>query len=236
MKQKELNLVEILKDKSKDTPVWSPIFGEGLLKEVNHVDITIETREHVEWYFAPNGHVRSYPEVGELLIFPSEKMRDWEKYQWKKGDILYNSDARMYAMFDGWTNDDYTEFNTTYNYYGAPDVYFGEEEVCDTESFEKCDDATVNIVICKLEKHYGGKFNHETMEVENVHDFKPFDMVLVRDKTMDIWRAAFFEKFTANAERPYTIIGDVDFRFCIPYEGNEKLLYTNLDKNYKKAK
>lgn len=238
MEKKELNLVEILRDKPKDTPVWSPIFGEGLLKEICDDCILVETRKKSEWHFAVNGHTYSYPDAGELMLFPSEYMRDWEKYQWKKGDILYTSDARMYAMFDGWVGKDYTEFNTTYNYYDAPDEYFGAEEVCDTKSFEKINDATAKIVIGRLEKHFNGKYNPETMKIETLEpEFKPFDKVLVRGTKIHKWAINLFSHYNEDKhEQLYVCIDGVDYPYCIPYEGNEELLGTNMNQTNRKEK
>lgn len=69
----------------------------------------------------------------------------------------------MYAVFECWANDDYTEFNTTINYY--KDHTFGEAEVCDTECFVKANDEQKTLFIAAAEKHYGGKYNPETLQV-----------------------------------------------------------------------
>ena len=104
--------------------------------------------------------------------------------------MVYNPNGEMLAIFEGWVNDDYTEFNTTINYY--KDHTFGKEEVCDTECFVKANDEQKTLFIAEAEKYYNGKYNPETLQVETVKVIepkcllKPFDKVLVRDSDAGI--------------------------------------------------
>jgi len=157
-------------------------------------------------------------------------MRCWDKF-FKRGDIVYNPNSKMYAVFECWANDDYTEFNTTINYY--KDQTFGEEEVCDTECFVKASDGQKTLFIAAVEKHYGGKYNPETLQVESVKvvkpkcPFKPFDKVLVRDSEDSVWKAGYFSNYDEDDESlPYICVGSL-YKLCIPYEGNEHLLGTD---------
>lgn len=157
-------------------------------------------------------------------------MRCWDKF-FKRGDIVYNPNSKMLAIFDGWVNDDYTEFNTTINYY--KNHTFGEEEVCDTECFVKASDGQKTLFIAAVEKHYGGKYNPETLQVESVKvvepkcPFKPFDKVLVRDSEDSVWKAGYFSNYDEDDESfPYICVGSI-YKLCIPYEGNEHLLGTD---------
>lgn len=57
-------------------------------------------------------------------------------------------------------------------------------------------------------------------------DFKPFDRVLARDDIEDEWHIDFFEKYD-DEQDPYGNICLLShWRYCIPYEGNERLLGT----------
>lgn len=56
-----------------------------------------------------------------------------------------------------------------------------------------------------------------------ITQFKPFDKVLVRDSSYEMWKCDFFEQQIKNCAR--CIRGT--WNFCIPYEGNENLVGTN---------
>lgn len=157
-------------------------------------------------------------------------MRCWDKF-FKRGDVVRNPHNEMIAVFDGWANDDYTEFNTTINYY--KDHTFGEEEVCDTECFVKANDEQKALFIAAAEKHCGSKCNPETLQVEPVKvvepkcPFKPFDKVLVRDYKDEVWKADYFSLYEWDDKiAPYVCVGSY-FRQCIHYEGSEHLLGTD---------
>ena len=82
----------------------------------------------------------------------------------------------MYAIFEGWANDDYTKFNSTICVY-VFDASFDEEVVCDTDCFVKAREGERVAFIANAEKHYKGKYNPDTLQVEPVKPtcpFKPF--------------------------------------------------------------
>ena len=169
-------------------------------------------------------------EDAECLLFPSVKMRDWSKF-FKHGDIVYNPHSQMYAVFECWANDDYAEFNTTINHY--KDNTFGKEEVCDTECFVKANDEQKALFIAAAEKHYGGKYNPETLQVEPVKvskpvcPFEPFQKVLVRDNCDDKWKADYFSHYNGdNCLFSYCCVGG-SYKECVAYKGNEHLLGTD---------
>ena len=136
----------------------------------------------------------------------------------------------MYAVFECWANDDYTEFNTTINHY--KDNTFGKEEVCDTECFVKANDEQKALFIAAAEKYYGGKYNPETLQVDPVKVskpvclFEPFQKVLVRDFCDEKWKADYFLHYNEDdCLFLYRCVGD-SYKVCIAYEGNEHLLGT----------
>lgn len=231
----KINIAEILRDMPEGTKLYSPLFGEVEFKEVVFGDVfPIKVLP-----IAPNFPTESFTENGffyddiedaEVLLLPSREMRDWSKL-FKRGDIVYNPNSKMLAIFDGWVNDDYTEFNTTINYY--KDHTFGEEEVCDTECFVKTNDEQKTLFIAAAEKHYGGKYNPETLQVEPVKvaepkcSFKPFDKVLVRYNEDSVWRCEFFSNYnTFNKRYLYVCLSGV-YKYCIHYDGNQHLLGTD---------
>lgn len=233
--ENKINIAEILRDMPKGTKLYSPLFGKCECIEVvnSKYPIVIKAQSAngaATEDFSGNGRFIDGLEDAECLLFPSAKMRNWSKF-FKRGDIVYNPHSQMYAVFECWANDDYTEFNTTTNYH--KDHTFGEEEVCDTECFVKANDEQKTLFIAAAEKHYSGKYNPKTLQVEPVKvvepkcPFKPFDKVLVRDNEDDVWKAGYFSNYDEdNVSLPYICVGSL-YKLCIPYEGNEYLLSTN---------
>lgn len=155
-------------------------------------------------------------------------MRSWDKF-FKRGDIVYNPHSQMYAVFECWANDDYTEFNATIFYYNDA---FCEDIFCSTERFVKANDEQRTLFIAAAEKHYGGKYNPETLQVEPIKVaepkclLKPFDKVLVRDSDAGIWKAAHFSHYIGEYEYPYFTTASA-YKQCVPYDCNEYLLGTD---------
>lgn len=225
--ENKINIAEILKDCPKGTKLYSPLFGEVTLEEVETectALIKIKYNANICSKFFKTGLYYNY-EGAECLLFPSLKMRDWTKF-FKRGDVVIKNGGGMAAVFDGWANDTYTEFNTTINLYG--DGNTGEEKVCDTLLFRKATDEECKKFIEKVERILKGKYNPETLQVEPVKPtcpFKPFDKVLVRDNDEGEWYANYFSHYKENNDCPYVCI-DNSYIYCIPYEGNEHLLGT----------
>lgn len=158
-------------------------------------------------------------------------MRDWSKL-FKRGDVVVNERSGLVAIFAGWVNDKFTEFNTTINLCKKNNFWDKEKETCPTEYFSKVTDEERAKFIAAAEKHYGGKYDPETLQVEPVKvvepkcSFKPFDKVLVRRNEDSVWRCELFSHYnTFNKQCPYVCLSSV-YKYCIPYEGNQHLLGT----------
>lgn len=230
--ENKINIAEILRDYPKGTKLYSPLFGKCELDDIlngNEYPISVRFKSGRSFHtFAKDGCYLSKIEGSESVLFPSAKMRDWDKF-FKRGDVVFNEPSRMVAVFDGWASGEYTEFNTTINLIKKGD-FWGEEEVCPTECFTKVTDEERAEFIAAAEKHYGGKYNPKTLQVEPVEpkcSFKPFQKVLVRDEDDEVWKADYFSHYEEDDKiAPYVYVGDY-FRQCVPYEGNEHLLGTD---------
>ena len=87
---KELNLVEILKDCPKGMKLWSPCWGELTYKgidwneykawdyESDDVYPILTTWVEEEFSFNPYG---KYVDNGDVMIYPSKDNRDWSTFQ-----------------------------------------------------------------------------------------------------------------------------------------------------------
>lgn len=225
----KINIAEILRDMPKGTKLYSPLFGKCELVGVGTDEYGVFIR--VESFFQDgcvkkesrtflsDGRYFEYLKDAKCLLFPSAKMRCWGKF-FKRGDVLVDSDLETVVVFDGWANDDYTKFNTTIDYY----------------KISKATDEERAKFIAAAKKHYGGKYNPGTLQVEPVKPvkvvgpkcpFKPFDKVLVRDDEDEVWKADYFSHYEWDDKiAPYVCVGSY-FRQCIPYEGSEHLLGTD---------
>lgn len=229
--ENKINIAEILRDMPKGTKLYSPLFGKCELIGIDNSKYPIVIKAQridgaISKGIMKDGRYFDGYEDAECSLYPSAKMRDWSKF-FKRGDIVYNPHSQMYAVFECWTNDDYTEFNTTINYY--KDHTLGEGEVCDTECFVKANDEQKTLFIAAAEKHYGGKYNPETLQVEPKPKcpFEPFQKVLVRDFCDEKWKADYFSHYNEdNSSYSYCCVGDA-YKECVAYEGNEYLLGTD---------
>ena len=100
------NIAEILKDKPKGTRLYSTTFGILRLIEVrcygSDERIFLKTEDGKIITYLADGK-RSPKE--EVTLYPSEKIRDWKIFTWKKGDILKCGSA--YIVFNGFKDDEY---------------------------------------------------------------------------------------------------------------------------------
>lgn len=147
--------------------MWSPLFGDVYTSSICREDTIIVVNHHAESSsFYNNGKYFNHAEA-ELLLFPSKEMRDWEKFSWKKGDVLI-SDCGFVCIFKEWASDDYTRFNGCY-FDGMPNA--------ETAKFDKLDNNTAYDYIREIENRCGGKLNPETLKIEKQPKFKDGDIL-----------------------------------------------------------
>ena len=228
-----INIAEILKDYPKGTKLYSPIFGNVTFNNIisYSTDAIIEIKAHNSYYcFYKTGTYYNHAGA-ECLLFPSSEMRDWTKF-FKRGDVVIKNGGGMAAVFDGWANDAYTEFNTTVNLYC--DNNTGEEEVCTTLLFRKATGEEPKQFIEKAERACNGKYNPDTLQVEPVKPtcpFKPFDKVLVRDDSNQKWTIDMFSYYDReDNDYPYICVGN-HYCYCIPYTEQIAHLIGTKDNN-----
>lgn len=234
--ENKINIAEILRDMPKGTKLYSPLLGEVKFKEVVFgnifpIKVLQKAPNSPTVSFTENGFFYDDIEDAEALLLPSREMRDWSKL-FKRGDVVVNEHSGLVAIFAGWVNDKFTEFNTTINLCKKNNFWDKEKETCPTEYFSKVTDEERAKFIAAAEKHYGGKYNPETLQVETVKvvepkcSFKPFQKVLVRCNEDSVWRCELFSHYnTFNKQCSYVCLSSV-YKYCIPYEGNQRLLGT----------
>ena len=167
MEQKDIDIYEILKDVPKGTEFYTSLCGNVVL---SYLESNKEAGEAIwtenkdgEYSFNKNGR---WMKGGEVLLLPSKEMRDWNKF-FKKGDVLVHRNGDIHVIFEGFKDNRYTRFNGKhYLWKECFEDYNKEISEMITFTFRKASDDEAKTYINTLEKHFGGKLNRETLEIE----------------------------------------------------------------------
>ena len=174
----KINIAKILKDKTEGTKLWTDMFGSVTLYIVTDVCDAFQVKHHdKEPWFDKDGKLCK---EGVLCIYPSKSMRDWEKFAWKKGDVLVHKDGTVHIIFEGFEDDTYRTFKGKYYLWEDNDhiEQFDDHVHCmETSVFIKAND-DAQTYINTIEERLGGKLNMDTLEIESVQpEFKDGDIV-----------------------------------------------------------
>lgn len=181
--EEKINIAEILKDKPQGTKLYSILSdGECFLNEASEdsIYVDIDNRKRF-WCFTVYGSTHSFPN-GYVLLFPSREMHDWNKFAWKKGDVLKNTAYEKRVIFDGFLNDDYTYFKGKYplDCSNKLNITYHEECNCFTGNYRLESTDAAQTYINTIEERLGGKLNLETLEIEKAQpEFKDGDIVCI---------------------------------------------------------
>lgn len=189
--KEELNIAEILKDKPKDTKLYSPIFGEVKYDSVLLGDIKV-LYSCTDRHFYMNG---KFCMNGECLLFPSKEMRDWSKFAWKKGDILVSNDSKTNVIFNKWKDDTYVSFYGRHylnNENGDNPLYY-RTFVCTTEMYSIVNKDIAKDYISSIEEKFDGKLNLKTLDIEKTQlEFKDGDIVVTDSVPSECYSKCIF--------------------------------------------
>lgn len=180
----KINVAKILKNKSEKTILYD------VMRDIN-VSLYVVEKQNGETNIFCDGMKKFkgcsfvYSDTGADYIFrkgmqllkPSKEMQDWEKFSWKRGDVLI-SDCGFVCIFKEWASDDYTKFNGCY-FDGMPNA--------ETAKYSKLDNNTAYGHIRELENRCGGKLNLETLKIEKTQpEFKIGDILFVKYNNRNI--------------------------------------------------
>ncbi len=162
--EQNINISEIMKDKPVGLKFYSNTFGYISFNGVHKDRVYFFSEDNNAHSVKPNGKMY---DGGECIIFPSKEMRDWEKFSWKKGDVLVHRDDDIHVIFEGFKDNRYTRFKSKhYLWKECFEDYSKEQSEMVTFTFRKVSDDEAHAYINTLEKHFGGKLNRETLEIE----------------------------------------------------------------------
>ena len=182
--EQELIIAEILRNKPHGIKLYSPIFGNCTFCYVKDEssDICVRRPYNELSYFNFDGVFHS---GGECLLFPSNEMRDWSKFAWKKGDILVNRDKNIHLIFEKFIDDTYTIFAGKHCYEKDYRNEYNYERKFDgfkTEYFTLETGDAAQKYLKTIEEKLDGKLNRETLEIEKPQpEFKDGDIVVAEE-------------------------------------------------------
>ena len=190
----KINIAAILKDKPQGTKLYSSACGKCELKEADDKSFKVSFYSSKfgfmnggEGTFDKNGNLY---DDGECIIFPSKEMRNWYKFDWKKGDVLVGVGQRV--IFEKFIDENYTKFQGKYSLSTYEDRTLVIDRSYYTSDFTKINaSGNVENYFEDLEEKLGGKLNRETLEVEEAQpEFKDGDIV-VYGKSVAICRKIY---------------------------------------------
>lgn len=172
MKQEDIDIYEILKGMPNGIELYTPMCGRVDLswlatnKEAGEA-IGTENRNG-EFTFNKEG---KYLEDGEVLLFPSNEMRDWSKF-FNKGDVLEykgENNCKGTCIFESY-EDEMTKLDFTGLYILQKGEIWNNPTSFRTSDWVKSDDPAGYIKT--IEEQLGGKLNLETLEIEKKPAFE----------------------------------------------------------------
>ena len=240
----ENKILEILKNMPYGMNLYSSAFGKvefnGIRYFTGGAKLGLIAKEGAIWYKSSG----KYREDGEVTLYPSKEMHDWDKFAWKKGDVLVNSKG-TFCIFKEFSSYPYTTFIATF--VNSVESIISGSTIKVTQEWHKAssEDAEkyIEYIYTNLKK-VNRRLNLETLEVENIrsipkrpkptykkesdtpeHEFEPFEKVLVRDQKTDKWTVDLYGFEEKEDGYNYQCVGGCCV-YCIPYKGNEHLLGT----------
>ena len=164
MEQKDINIYEILKGVEYGTELYTPMCGNVVFTCLPSNNEKIRTEKDLRIYrFDKNGR---WMEGGEVMLFPSNEMRDWSKF-FKKGDVLVSNDSDSHIIFNGFSKNDYTTFEGKHWISVSKKRHVSCLNMQNVQDYHIEDNKdSARTYINAIEKFCGGKLNRETLEIE----------------------------------------------------------------------
>ena len=162
-------ILKVLEKVPSGTKLYSTAFGnlefESIIEAWGNTRIELIEDNRDRRIYLPDGR---YRKEGEVTLYPSREMRDWDKFAWKKGDVLVNKDRDAHIIFEKFTDNTYTTFAGRHYYMNDGKNKDAARACCNvsTECYTLETEDVAKSYINDLEKRLGGKLNHNTLEIE----------------------------------------------------------------------
>ena len=224
-----MNLLELLKNTSRGTKLYSPAFGKVKFKCIYNDKIVVEDSVGIERLFHSNGN---FYVDGECMLFPSRENRDWNTFiPFKKGDILISQNGNPF-IFNGIID---KNSNTLGNICGINIIgrfVIGKDINTNGDwtpnlNIRKATEKERDAFIFRINQE-GYYWNSCTCTLKsikkfNISELKPFDKVLVRDSDYINWKCGFFDSISDLSGFKFRTTASINVQ-CIPYNDETKHL------------
>lgn len=240
---KNLNLVNILKDCPKGTKLYSIIHGEIELEEIifnDHYPIKYKfiDRDGIYGMDRTTADGRHFsPSNGECTLFPSKDQRDWSKFKVEPemvdGEFYCcsydtqkeNSFIFIYKKHPLYKTKCYVALGILSSILFKDDIIVSNNSITELRrATEKEKEQLLNAI--KIRNYKWDADKKELVRIEKKFDIstlQPFDKVLSRDWNDSIWRCNIYEYYKKNQCYPFITMNGVCNQ-CIPYNEDTKHL------------
>ena len=243
------NLVEILRNAPRGLELYSPIYGEVTLLDVQPRSIYVKCESiHLSQKEPVFDEYGRKTEKGECLLFPSSEHRNWDGWQYtlfKPGHFITAMGCTFYikSKLNCDFNAIYKNGNTgklnsitafSFTSTGKIEQFYAElARYGYTLVNGKLEKRKENKADALLGEFLEGITKLIDSKPFTVDDFKPFDKVLVKD-SKGRWHIQFFSHYNAGNCISYTCLLGCEYKYCVPYnEETKHLLNTNYEYNGK---
>lgn len=148
-----------------------------------------------------------------------------KQYEFKDGDIVHDVHGYNTYIIKEFSNKHIKIYASLSKQYGAISHKIGISSIFHLRLATEEEKQQLFSALAKEGKAWDAE-KKQIVDLKPKVELKPFDKVLVRDSYDDIWRACFFSHIRKDGKYVTT---SFTWKFCIPYEGNERLLGTTDD-------
>lgn len=176
---KESKILKVLEKVSSGTKLYSTAFGnlelESIVEAFGDKRIKLMEENRDRRIYLPSGR---YKKGGEVTLYPSREMRDWNKFAWKKGDVLTNNKG-AFCIFKEFSGYPYTNFVAIFVHIAGVSTSDSTVEI--TQEWHKASGENagkyIKLINTNLEKE-NKRLNLKTLEVEKLQPkFKDGDIL-----------------------------------------------------------
>lgn len=214
----KINVAEILKSKPKGTMLYDKarnisVYLEGVAKATKfHLNIscTYDADRVKKLHYSCKGTLPFFKD-GMVILSPSQKMCDWRKFAWKKGDVLVSNDKRINVIFVKFVDDSYTVFEGVHylkNGEYEANTYVSTMNNLETRNYSLQDKNVAHTYIGAISGRFGGKLNIETLKIEKPQlKFKDGDIIkMVWGDDNEYSGIGIFKEYDASKQKFSTYI------------------------------
>lgn len=178
------NIPAILRGKPQGTKLHdlvrgTDVFLNNVVDGCDKVCCTFVKNGSQKLHYSSKGTLVGF-EDGMVILVPSEMMQDWNKFAWKKGDVLVSNDSDSHIIFKGFSKNDYTTFEGKHWISVSKKRYLFCLNMQNVQDYHIEDNKdAAQTYINTIEERLDGKLNHETLEIEKTQpEFKDGDIVV----------------------------------------------------------